>query len=313
MTASILRILIHYCVILTLLFVCRNSQAVPGDCGKSTVPRKNASLSTLTLSLEKSRSDAVLRLKNARDLFKRGRDVESLAAFSSWLMVYSDHEEAREILLHITRLETDLDSLIDYIKELVSSHPESPVSIFAYYKLGEAYFLKRDIQGAILSFRAFLSLDPDDPAISDARRKLAACLMSEEKYREALEQFCILQENTSTSADLPGILYPVAECQAQLGRYEDAVRTLRYVINKFPNFSRLSNSYFLLGLCYEERGEYESAREWYSELIRLFPGSIENNFALIRKRDIESTLNIFILEVPEKKMEKISGENDGTW
>ena len=73
-------------------------------------------------------------------------------------------------------------------------------------------------------------------------------------------------------------LYFKAEAEAALGRYQDAVGTLRQRLARNP---RSQTSYALLASCYGHLGRMEDARSAWSEALKIEPG-----FSLERRRRI---------------------------
>jgi tetratricopeptide (TPR) repeat protein len=73
-------------------------------------------------------------------------------------------------------------------------------------------------------------------------------------------------------------LYFKAEAESALGRYQDAVGTLRQRLARNP---RSQTSYALLASCYGHLGRMEDARSAWSEVLKIEPG-----FSLERRRRI---------------------------
>ena len=73
-------------------------------------------------------------------------------------------------------------------------------------------------------------------------------------------------------------LYFRAEAQAALGRYEDAVATLRQRLERNP---RSQTSHALLASCYGHLGRMEEARAAWAEVMKIEPG-----FSLERRRRV---------------------------
>jgi adenylate cyclase len=73
-------------------------------------------------------------------------------------------------------------------------------------------------------------------------------------------------------------LYFLAEAQILLGRYEDAIASLRERLARDPN-SETANA--LLASCYGHLGRYDEARTAWSEVMRLAP-----DFSIERRRRV---------------------------
>ncbi len=245
-----------------------------------------------------TKADTVERLRAADELRGRERKQDALNLLNQWLKDFPHHPDAPHVYATIIEIETDLDKIIALTRRLIESYPDSPQAHAAYLRLGNAYFLKGNYSKALSAFSDFLRLNPTDPASHHAQLNLAHCLMKLAKYRDALAELNAFRHNFPDCADSPAVFDSIAECQSELGLTQDAARTLRYIISKFPNYPYIPKCYLYLGLLYEDRGQYHYAKEWYAELVRLFPDSVEHDLAQIRVKDIETTLPLVRKSVP---------------
>jgi len=229
-------------------------------------------------------------LQEALTLLEKDRKVPALRFMKNWILENPESERAVEVFKKIAASENDLDQSVAFTRELLARHPYSPPARYAYFELGGFYLLKRDFQRAVSAYSDFLRLNPHSPLRPEAGRRLAGSLMSLGKYEAALRQWNTLRNDNPDFANSPDITDAIAGCEIARGNTGEALKLLRYIVNKFPNYPYLPKVYLNLGLCYEDRGLYEIAREWYGELVRLFPGSLEKKLAQSRINDIDRTL-----------------------
>ena len=230
-----------------------------------------------------------VRLERIRELERRERKREAMVLLEEWLEAFPDHPDARSAVITLSEVQTDLDRFIVFTRKLIVARPDSRAARFSYFKLGETCLLKGETTPALSAFSDFLCLNPSDPMRPKALYYLARCLMSLDKYDKAIEALDDLRRHHPDFAHSPDIFDAVSTCCIELGQTREAARSLRFIISKFPNYSYLPRCHLSLGLCYEDLGNYQSARGWYTELVRLFPKSLESGLAEIRLKDIEST------------------------
>jgi tetratricopeptide (TPR) repeat protein len=78
-------------------------------------------------------------------------------------------------------------------------------------------------------------------------------------------------------------LYFLAEAQTLLGRYEDAIASLRERLARDPNSE---TAYALLASCFGHLGQLDEARAAWNEVMRLAPDfSIEHRRRILPFRD----------------------------
>lgn len=241
-----------------------------------------------------------LRLITARDFHKRGRREKALENYRAWLLDHPGDTRATEILRTITELDTDLERNIAFTESYIEAKPESEASRTILLPLGDLHGMKGEHEKALSSYRSFLAMNPGDPDTSKARHRSVACMISLGRFQDALDEIGILRivaPDYSTRADIEE---SQALCLVELEKIREATIIYKRIISRYPNYSFLPRAYLMLGLCLEDRGQYETAVYWYQDLHRLFPESLAASLGMKRMGDIGS---IFPELLPEEELE----------
>jgi tetratricopeptide (TPR) repeat protein len=90
---------------------------------------------------------------------------------------------------------------INGYKDLIARYPRSRVAITAYFRLGNLYFDRQEIDSAILSYRDFLLKAPaDSDLVTLAYNALGSCYEIKKDFNKAIESFDMaLKSNTASS------------------------------------------------------------------------------------------------------------------
>lgn len=115
-------------------------------------------------------------------------------------------------------------------------------------------------------------------------------LSNEERYRKALEMFT----KAYKARKKPYPLLYMANCHYELGNYDDAIKLLSDLNNKFSDPNIISLSYYKMAMAYMKKGEMEKALEALKNIYTI-KGSTLNDIALFESGRI--------LEKMEKKEE----------
>ena len=97
----------------------------------------------------------------------------------------------------------------------------------------------------------------------------AVSLLSQQKYQEALVQFRkIVAENQDAEYTAKG-QYEMGRSLYYLKQHDASVQAFTSMIQKYPNHPDLREALYYVGKCYEEKGDPEKARGFYSKILSL--------------------------------------------
>ncbi len=128
---------------------------------------------------------------------------------------------------------------------------------------------RRERLTAIEAFEAFVKRYPDDPRFTpDALFRLAELYYEKTKddYYAALDAY---QEQAAIAAQSGSQAMPPEPKQS----YQKSIAIYQRLINGFPRYAHNDASYYLLGYCLEQQGEFPESRDAFNRLIARYPKS----------------------------------------
>jgi adenylate cyclase len=143
----------------------------------------------------------------------------------------------------------------------------------AHCALAVILLWNRQHERALAETERSLALSPNFSHAHMAKAHTLAYMGDGQRAVETLDAYRRLDPHYPAIA-----LYFLAEAQTLLGRYEDAIASLRERLARDPN-SETANA--LLASCYGHLGRYDEARAAWSEVMRLAP-----DFSIERRRRV---------------------------
>jgi tetratricopeptide (TPR) repeat protein len=90
---------------------------------------------------------------------------------------------------------------INGYKDIIARYPRSRVAITAYYRLGNLYFYRQEIDSAILSYRDFLLKAPaDSDLVTLAYNALGSCYEIKKDFNKAVESYNMAMNSKNSSS-----------------------------------------------------------------------------------------------------------------
>ncbi|MFQ5847444.1 MAG: tetratricopeptide repeat protein [Candidatus Methylomirabilales bacterium] len=148
---------------------------------------------------------------------------------------------------------------IDVAEEILSVDPEN---VEAHLLLATAYENIRNGRMAERYYRETLRLQPNR---ADVYLRLGNLYTRARKYAEAVEAY---RKAMARDPDLYQARYNLARVLLETDQAEEAIAHLQQVLELRPGFDQAS---LLLGLTYEQQGEWERAREVYRKSLQEDP------------------------------------------
>ena len=179
---------------------------------------------------------------------------------------------------------------------------------------GRAYELKGDIDSAIETYidlaTRFKYDELSAQALYDAARLLA---FEKRDFKRAERLLYDLKERFYKWEKLPSALFLLSQTLAHQGRFKDAQRWLRTLVEKYPDYSGVTKAYWYLARMYELGGDYISAVKVYDKLLRKVPKDkkrlrlkiyLAKADALLRAREYQKAIGVFVGVLTEFKKYK---------
>ncbi len=102
------------------------------------------------------------------------------------------------------------------------------------YQQAQRSYANEDYATALQQFDAYLGQFPNNDLSANAQFWKAKCLLSVEKYAEAVQAFEVLRGNFSTSTKVPFAMHNQAVAHSRLGQTAQAERLMEAVIEQYP-------------------------------------------------------------------------------
>ncbi|MEW6739048.1 MAG: tetratricopeptide repeat protein [Nitrospirota bacterium] len=83
----------------------------------------------------------------------------------------------------------------------------------------------------------------------------ASLIPPAERYKQALEMF----KKSYATRKRPDVLLYIANCQYELGNYDEAIKTLKELNNQFSDPKVISLSYYKMAMAYVKKGDMDNA------------------------------------------------------
>lgn len=96
---------------------------------------------------------------------------------------------------------------------------------------------------------------------------------SDDRYKKALEKF---RESYNTKKN-PNVLYYIANCNYEIGNYDEAVNALKELTTRFSEPQIVSYSYYKMAMSYVKKNDTENALSSLKSLTKLKDGVLQDS------------------------------------
>lgn len=131
-------------------------------------------------------------------------------------------------------IEQDYARAATLAQQMIDSNPSSPQRLEAEYFLGLSRINQGDAAAAKEIFEGILKQNPPENLRERATLGVIDSLMLEGSYETALQMAQKLLQTSPKSEYLSLIYYKIARAHFKLTHWEEATRTLKYLIEHFP-------------------------------------------------------------------------------
>jgi outer membrane protein assembly factor BamD len=143
-------------------------------------------------------------------------------------------------------------------QEYVNLFPYSPDALYAKFQIAMCYFTllrkpERDqtnSYASIKAFEAFIQQYPDSPQAEDARKKI-------KQVRQVLAEH----------------FFKIGYYNYTLAAYAGAITRYKHVIDNYPDYAKIDEVYFYMGLIFEKMNELDLALSFYQKITAEYPKS----------------------------------------
>jgi TolA-binding protein len=220
----------------------------------------------------------VIALCQIGDAYQDSGDyLRAQEAYDSILKDYPDsfYSDYVQYQVGLTMLKSsNYDGAVLAFLTLKRNYPQSKLLDDATYALGSAYFQKQDYRSSKDTFEKFQDEFKDSGLKPQAMYLLGASLYNLEKFPEAIEVFKDITKLYAQNRELlQKAEYEIADCYSQMGNEGEAITRFKQLRSKYPDSGLTAEIMWWLGEYYYRHNDLDSARRYFSSLIRDFPKS----------------------------------------
>ena len=229
------------------------------------------------------------RLDDLRTKAQRGRKADARKEMLELAELFSQTSVAPAFLYEAALLEkADADNRIQELYRIVLNYPRSPWAVKTLREIGETHFLLQDFSGALDAFQAYSIAKGEGYDRHAFRLKTVYSLLQLRRYRDALNVLDRLDIESTSYRSVEKILDLKSECQIALGRFGEAVMTIRTLLRDYPNYALTPKALLSLALCYEELDRPEFALKIYRYIETRSSSPFESRIAGQRLAGMET-------------------------
>jgi TolA-binding protein len=162
-----------------------------------------------------------------------------------------------------------LSSLLTIVK--ASENENQKQIICEMVKIGDFYLQKGCYEMSIRIFTKLLKNYPDNPLIPYILLRMGEAYQGNHKYQEAFKYWEEIIQEYPHSNEAPLALQSEIQALIDLKRYDDAIIKIKEFIENYPKNEKTPYIAFLMGSCYESKGDLEKAIEAYKSFVKQFP------------------------------------------
>lgn len=215
------------------------------------------------------------------------------------LRINPDNDVAVQELLYCLEVSERLEKNLAFFQRFTDDDPYSAV---AWYNLGQAYYRLGDFDKAAAAFDYALLIDGK---FYEAHGYLASTYVSQEKYREAIEEF---NRSHPEGQPTPEALCNIGECHEKLREWDLARRFYQKAIDLDPE---LDEAWFGIGIILSEQERHFEAIHFFRKAVNLYAESIEYWLALAAAENQVGNV-VSALEAYEKAAE-VAPDSKDVW
>jgi TolA-binding protein len=195
------------------------------------------------------------------------KHAEAVTYFAKIVAEHSNSPLAAEAAFHVGEDQYDKKQYPEAVKSYTAVKAKSPggeLGEKATYKLGWAHFQQKEYAEALTQFSEQLAAFGGGPLAADAAFMKAECLFRQEEYQDAWPAY---QAAMKTKASTPAIevltLLHGAQSAAQLKLWEESLKLLAAIPEKFPETPLLAEALYESAWAKQNLGQNDDALQDY--------------------------------------------------
>ena len=163
------------------------------------------------------------------------------------------------------------DEATQAYQALATRFPDSPLAADAFFHLAEIPYAKKQYDQAVPLYEKALAAE-DERLKDKVLYRLGWCRWAQEKYPEAAALFVRLVDEAPKSDLVPEALLQAGESYAKAGKPAEAVARLEKLVDPtYKAFAHAAEARFRLGECQAILGRHDQAVRTFTELEKAFP------------------------------------------
>ncbi|MCS7258334.1 MAG: tetratricopeptide repeat protein [candidate division WOR-3 bacterium] len=190
------------------------------------------------------------------------------AYFNTFYNAQKYYKEAQEKLsTNPQQAKTSFEKAIEKSAKVISKYPRSRYVPNALFIIGMSYYYLGDYSKAITKFDNLLLLYPETKLNYQVNFYYAQSLLANKDYEKALERLKMLRLQETEKVpkfQKAEVLYRLAELHYLRKEYQDAIKFLRELIDKYPKTNFYFPAFIMLGEIQQAIGEHSEAIATYT-------------------------------------------------
>lgn len=128
-----------------------------------------------------------------------------------------------------------------------------------------------------------------DPVQIQAEYQQAFKLLKESQYDQAIKAFSKFVKAYPDNQYSDNAQYWMAEALYVKRQYENAIREYNNLVSNYPDSQKVPHGLLKIGYSYQELGNIDTAKLWYTDLRQRFPGTTASRLAEDRLKNINDS------------------------
>lgn len=199
---------------------------------------------------------------------KQGDYVAAVAAFQNAGALGGELEEESALKIAECYLASeDYQDAARTVRRFLTGYPESKLMSNALKTLGDALFEMGALEEAIVQYEKLLRMNPKRKTFFEVSLKIGAACLSLDEVEKALETLSGVENKAEDERERAQLFIWIADCQRALGRFEEALTTLKGVTERLPGSDEAQEAFYKMGVIYEEDlADLDEARKSYDRV-----------------------------------------------
>jgi TolA-binding protein len=202
-------------------------------------------------------------------------------------------DEARYLLGGLFKHKKDFVTAISEFETAADRAKDKVIRAQAYYEMGECYFEIKNYEKAVESFKKARKYSPDEKIEYEALYRAGLTYQLMKQFENAIDIFNDLLGNIVNEDNWPACRLEIAHCYRLKNDYDTAIDWYLDIIELHPKSIEAADSYFYLGKIYlENKAEFDFALEYYDKAPLENARSEKANDARAKSKSIKELLEL---------------------